>query len=65
MSRPRCRPLATSGAAMGDRAAARRWYLEALVLFRELEERGQASANLKDEARNTSAAMARLADSRR
>jgi tetratricopeptide (TPR) repeat protein len=60
--------LATMGevrAAMGDRAEARRWYGEAVAVFMDLEKHGQASMNLRDEARKASAAMARLADSQR
>jgi tetratricopeptide (TPR) repeat protein len=55
--------LSTMGAVwngVGDRAAARRWYKQALTLFAELESRGQANANLKDEARIAAEAMARL-----
>ncbi|MGH9718605.1 MAG: hypothetical protein ACRD8O_00200, partial [Bryobacteraceae bacterium] len=58
--------LATAGevrAAMGDRVAARRWYGEALASFAELQNRGQASASLMDDARRASAAMAALVDS--
>ena len=47
-------------AAMRDRTGARRWYGEGLALFQELQKRGQASANLIDEARRASDALAAL-----
>jgi tetratricopeptide (TPR) repeat protein/aminoglycoside phosphotransferase (APT) family kinase protein len=56
--------LATAGevrAAMGDRAEARRWYTDALSLFAELQKRGKTSANLNEEARRATVAMAALA----
>ncbi len=52
-------------AAKGDRALARQWYEGAMQVFRELEVRGQASANLKEEALNTREAMARLDEGKR
>ncbi|MFN7939254.1 MAG: protein kinase [Bryobacteraceae bacterium] len=60
--------MATMGlvaAAKGDRALARQWYGAAMQVFQELEVRGQASANLKEEARHAREAMTRLEQGKR
>lgn len=46
-------------AALRDRAAAKRWYGEALALIAELETNGQASAQLKADAKLIAASMAK------
>ena len=54
------RALLGVAAARGDRSVARRWYDEAIAMYEELEKKGQASANLKEEVRLAREAMGRL-----